>query len=348
MEIGNFMYQKSNKSGIYLASIVCLFTLFSCQKENVVKPFEFTDFIPAHYPYPILSRDSMPTEAQFLLGRKLFYDPVLSRDSSISCASCHKPELAFADTLAISPGIRGRQGMRNTPSIANVGYQKKLLRDGGLPTLEMQVLVPIQEHAEFDHDIVSISNKMLVNATYVKMSIDAYKRNPDPYVITRAIAAFERSIFSGSSKYDLYLRGQVLLSPEEKMGLDLFYGTKANCSSCHTGYLQTNQNIVNTGLYEKYEDKGAMRASFDPNDEGKFKVPSLRNVGLTPPYMHDGSFKTLEEVLDHYNKGGKNHKNKSPLIKPLNLSLEEQKALITFLHTLTDNKLKDIPEYHIQ
>ncbi|MBK7468184.1 MAG: c-type cytochrome [Saprospiraceae bacterium] len=205
-----------------------------------------------------------------------------------------------------------------------------------MPTLEMQVLVPIQEHAEFDNNIVEISDKLMTIPKYVEMSQAAYKRDPDPYVITRAISAFERTLFSGDSKYDQFLNGRTKLTAIEEQGLNLFMSNKTNCNSCHSGLLLTNQNIENNGLYSVYKDIGAMRLTQNPSDEGKFKIPSLRNIALTYPYMHDGSLKTLKEVIEHYNSGGSDHKNKNTLIKPLNLSQSEIEALVAFLSTLTD------------
>ena len=326
----------NSKFSIFNYIVISILLCNSCNKDEEGIKYDYSHFIPSHFPIPISNPDSIPTEAQFTLGKKLFFDPVLSRDGSLSCASCHKPSLAFADTVSVSAGVEGRLGNRNSPSLGNVVYQKKLLKEGGLPTLEMQVLVPIQEHAEFDNNIVEISDKLMTIPKYVEMSQAAYKRDPDPYVITRAISAFERTLFSGDSKYDQFLNGRTKLTAIEEQGLNLFMSNKTNCSNCHSGFLLTNQNIENNGLYSVYKDIGAMRLTQNPSDEGKFKIPSLRNIALTYPYMHDGSLKTLEEVIEHYNSGGSNHKNKNTLIKPLNLSQSEIEALVAFLSTLTD------------
>jgi cytochrome c peroxidase len=326
----------NSKFSIFNYIVISILLCSSCKKDEEGIKYDYSHFIPSHFPIPISNPDSIPTEAQFTLGKKLFFDPVLSRDGSLSCASCHKPSLAFADTVSVSAGVEGRLGNRNSPSLGNVVYQKKLLKEGGLPTLEMQVLVPIQEHAEFDNNIVEISDKLMTIPKYVEMSQAAYKRDPDPYVITRAISAFERTLFSGNSKYDQFLNGRTKLTAIEEQGLNLFMSNKTNCNSCHAGFLLTNQNIENNGLYSVYKDIGAMRLTQNPSDEGKFKIPSLRNIALTYPYMHDGSLKTLKEVIEHYNSGGRDHKNKNTLIKPLNLSQSEIEALVAFLSTLTD------------
>ncbi len=308
----------------------------SCGKESEGTKFNYNDFVPSHFPLPDIHPDSFPTEAKVLLGKKLFYDPILSLDSTISCASCHKSEKAFADNVALSNGVFQRPGVRNSPSLANVVYQKKLLREGGLPTLEMQILVPIQEHNEFNENILTITDKLKRDKNYRDLALSSFSREIDPFVITRSIAAFERILISGDSKYDRFSNGKEALTATEMLGKELFFSTKTNCSSCHGTFLFTNQTFENNGLYEVYKDIGRKRLTELDEDEALFKVPSLRNVALTAPYMHDGSMATLEDVLNHYNSGGKMHKNKSSLIRPLNLSEGETQALVAFLKTLSD------------
>jgi cytochrome c peroxidase len=218
----------NSKFSIFNYIVISILLCSSCNKDEEGIKYDYSHFIPSHFPIPISNPDSIPTEAQFTLGKKLFFDPILSRDGSLSCASCHKPSLAFADTVSVSAGVEGRLGNRNSPSLGNVVYQKKLLKEGGLPTLEMQVLVPIQEHAEFDNNIVEISDKLMTIPKYVEMSQAAYKRDPDPYVITRAISAFERTLFSGDSKYDQFLNGRTKLTAIEEQGLNLFMSNKTN------------------------------------------------------------------------------------------------------------------------
>jgi cytochrome c peroxidase len=292
--------------------------------------------IPAHFPTINHPEGNEFTQARWVLGKKLFYDNILSLDSSISCASCHAPELAFSDNSAFSPGIKNKPGKRNAPSLANVAYHPYLLREGGIPTLEMQVLVPIQEENEFNHNIIEIGKLLEKDSSYVKMAKAAYNRAPDYFVITRAISLFERTLISGNSKYDQYKNKKVKLSSQEKKGMSLFFSAQLNCSSCHNGFNFTNYTFKNNGLYEKYNDAGRFRFSKDSNDIALFKTPTLRNIEVTGPYMHDGSIKTLKEVIAHYNSGGKNHLNKSSLLKPLGLSPLEMNALEAFLLTLTD------------
>ena len=278
------------------------------------------------------------SRARWELGKKLFNDSILSIDKTISCGSCHYPHLAFSDSVALSPGVFKRAGVRNAPSLANIGYHPYFLREGSVPTIEMQVLVPIQEHNEFNHNIVDIARELDKDSIYVKMSLEAYNRRPDPFVISRALANYERTFMSGNSRYDQYtFQGKKkALNPTEKKGMKLFFSERLKCVNCHGGFNFTNYAIENNGLSEKYEDPGRFRLTLDSIDYAKFKVPSLRNVELTAPYMHKGQFATLEEVIEHYNKGGKNHPQKSELIQPLNLTEKEKSELLAFLKTLTD------------
>jgi cytochrome c peroxidase len=294
--------------------------------------------IPAGFPAPAIPADNEINPERFALGKKLFYDPVMSRDSSVSCASCHRPEFAFSDTQAFSKGVNDAPGTRNAPSLANVAYHPYFTREGGVPTLEMQVLVPIQEHVEFDYNILRIAERMNRDSTYRQMSQRAYNRLPDPFVITRSIACFERTLISGNSRYDEYrYRGiRSALNESEKRGMDLFFSNRTQCSSCHGGFNFTRYAFENNGLYSLYADPGRFRLTGDSSDLARFKVPSLRNVELTAPYMHDGSMATLSDVIQHYNTGGKAHPHKNPLIRPLGLTPGEKKDLESFLISLTD------------
>jgi cytochrome c peroxidase len=322
----------------------------ACQKAETVSVSNLDDYVlqvPIGFPQPEIPADNLLTKSRIELGRRLFYDPILSLDSSRSCGSCHFLELAFSDKTATSLGIENRIGLRNTPSLANVIYQKKLLREGGVPTLEMQVLVPIQEHAEFDFNIVLAAERIKNLQKYVDLSQKAYNRAPDPFVITRSIAAFERTFLSGNSRFDQYLyQGKKnAISASEKRGFELFKSEKLNCATCHEGFLFTNQAFLNNGLSENYADSGRFRLTGLESDVAIFKVPSLRNVGLTAPFMHDGSILTLELVVKHYETGGKLHPNKSPLLHPFSISASERADLVAFLMTLTDDYFVNNPDF---
>jgi cytochrome c peroxidase len=296
--------------------------------------------VPDGFPELIFPEGNELTEARWLLGKKLFFDPVLSRDSSISCASCHLPQFAFSDTAAFSPGVDGAPGTRNAPSLANVAYHPYFMREGGVPTLEMQILVPIQEHNEFDFNILLIAERLQGDSLYRAMSQTAYGREPDHFVITRAIACFERTLLSGDSAYD---RNELTSAAER--GRQLFFGEKTQCSQCHGGFNFTHYAFENNGLYEEYADPGRFRLTGLEQDRALFKVPSLRNVALTAPYMHDGSLGSLKEVVAHYSSGGAAHPNKSPLIRPLGLSAQERADLVAFLESLTDVTFVNNPKF---
>jgi len=325
-----------------------LFFLSSCQKEAnpTIIAEEQLIKIPQGFPPMEFPSDNAFTQARWELGKKLFFNPIMSIDSSISCATCHKPHLAFADERALSDGVFSRPGTRNAPSLANVGYQPYFVREGSVPSLEMQVLVPIQEHNEFNHNIVDLSSQLAAIPAYNEMSLKAYDKAIDPFVISRALANFERSLISGNSTYDQYINGnEGALNAQEKRGLNLFFGAKTNCSACHSGFNFTDYSFQNNGLYENYNDLGRMRFTKDSADMALFKVPSLRNVALTKPYMFDGQFASLKEVLEHYNSGAKNHPNKSPEIVPLNLSAAELADLEVFLQSLSDYEFISDPRW---
>lgn len=293
---------------------------------------------PEGFPPIPFPPDNEFSQARWELGKRLFYDPVLSVDSSLSCGSCHHLELGFADDRAFSPGVENRPGVRNASALINLAYQPYYLREGGLTTLEMQILVPIQEENEFAHNIVDIAQELQQDSSYVRMSLEAYGRQPDAYVITRAISTFERTLVSGDSPYDrwMYQDCKTALTPSQDRGRQLFFSDKTNCSNCHGGLNFTNYDIENNGLYLNYADIGAMRFTNDSSDLGSFKIPTLRNIAVTAPYMHDGSILSLEAVVEHYDRGGSGHFNQNPLVRPLHLTADEKRDLVAFLESLTD------------
>jgi cytochrome c peroxidase len=318
-----------------IAALFLLVLLTGCMQEDF--DFFYPDFsyeIPqVNYP-----GDNADDSLRVKLGRHLFYDPALSLDSTISCASCHIQAFGFADTASQSLGVAGRRGRRNSPSLVNVAFAPYFMREGGVHSLEMQVLVPIQEHEEFDFNILEIVDRLKQNPQYTTWSMQAYGREMDAFVLTRAIAAFERHMVSFNAPFDRYLskRGRMALSAEAVQGMALFYSDSLACGSCHAGVLMTNFSFGNNGLYETYSDPGRFRVTGNPEDIGVFKVPSLRNVALTAPYMHDGSMRRLDDVLDHYSRGGYRHINKDGRVRGFTLSDADRRALLAFLHSLTD------------
>lgn len=296
-------------------------------------------YLPPGFTTPPQPADNVADSLRVALGKRLFFDPILSRDSSIHCGSCHKPEFAFADTLAISPGVQGRLGFRNAPSLANVGYQPRLLRDGTIKSIEMQAIVPIQEHAEMDFSMPEAAARLARHPVYAGLCMQAYGRAPDPWALTRALAAFQRTLISGDAAWDReFTQGaQAALSPLALQGWQVFSDPAVGCSGCHAGGLFTDHSLRNNGLASTAADSGRARISGLPEDRGVFQVPSLRNAGLTPPYMHDGRFRTLEDVVAHYDRGGDGLPGQDALVRPLHLTAQQKKALVEFLRTgLTD------------
>ena len=320
---------------VFIVSVLA----FSCVGNMPEPVYPWLD-PPSHFPVVTHPEDNQLTLERWELGRRLFFETKLSIDDNKSCASCHLPSTAFATNFPTNKGANQAEGTRNSPSLANVGYHPYFTREGGVPTLEMQVLVPIQEENEFHNNILDIVDSLMLDQSYVDDALEAYNSEITPFVITRAISCFERTLISGCSSYDRYLSGdESALSSEELNGLHIF--ENKGCINCHSGQLLSGFEILNNGLYEEYEDPGLFNLTNDPNDIGKFKVPSLRNIAITHPYMYDGSLATLDDVLDHYVSGGSNHPNKSNLIIPIELNDEERADLKAFLNALTDHSFID-------
>ncbi len=325
-----------------------LMLLASSCKPDEVDPLDgpYNLVLPAGFPSMNIPADNELTVKRVELGKMLFYDKALSRDSSVSCASCHLQSNAFSDIVSISDGIEGRKGMRNSPALFNLGYHPYFFYDGGVPTLELQVLAPVQDVNEMDHDFLQAVERLAENPKYQEMGQIAYGRSFDAFVLTRAIGAFERTMVSGNSAFDKYTNGNSsALNESAKRGLDLFNSERLSCSGCHSGFNFTDYTFKNNGLYIQYPDSGRMRVTALPDDRDKFKVPSLRNIALTAPYMHDGSFASLPEVIEHYNSGGAANPHKDERIQPLLLTSQEKSDLLEFLYSLTDNEFITNPEF---
>ncbi|MCS6916472.1 MAG: cytochrome c peroxidase [Chitinophagales bacterium] len=324
-----------------IAATVIVSALFGCTwEETPIDPGQQVVMpdLPLGFPMPPIPADNELTPYRIELGRRLFHDPILSRDSTVACASCHHADKKMTDGLAKSIGIYGQTGIRNSISLLNAAYQPYLFWDGGVPTLELQVLAPIHDPREMDFDINLVVERLRRHPQYPALFRQAYDADPSPYTLTRAIACFERSLYSQTTRYDryVYANDTSALTASEKRGMNLFFSERAECFHCHSGFLFTDFSFRNNGLYEKYADSGRARITLNPADVGKFKVPSLRNLAYTAPYMHDGSLATLQEVVEHYNSGGKNHPNKSVFVLKLNLTEQEKQDLINFLLSLSD------------
>jgi cytochrome c peroxidase len=338
------------KALLFLIATVGIISISGCSRDQSLQVPEMTAYtldIPPGFPQPEIPGDNQLTENRVKLGKMLFFDKTLSLDSTISCGSCHFQEFAFADPRRLSLGVNDSLSIRNSMPLFNLAYAQSLFWDGGVPTLELQVLAPIEDHREMNLGLQEAVKRIQANPKYVEWFQKAYNREPDLYGLVRAIAAFERTMISGNSRYDQYaFQGKKsALNEAELRGMTVFFGETAECFHCHTGFNFTDQSFQNNGLYAEYPDQGRGRITSRTSDIGRFKVPSLRNIEKTAPYMHDGSFNTLEDVINHYMSGGKNHPNQSPLIRPFTLSPQEKSDLIAFLKSLTDDSFLQNPKF---
>jgi cytochrome c peroxidase len=319
-------------------------------------PFVFGRFeIPADNPLTVESVE---------LGRQLFYDRRLSGNNTVSCATCHQQRLAFTDGRRTGIGVSGRPLSFNSMSLANLLWgAQRFFWNGRAATLEEQALVPIQHPDEMGEDLQRLVAELGADDDYPTLFEAAYGEI-SAASIARALASFQRTLVSSNSRYDQFLRGEIALSAQEELGRKLFMAHPdvkvslrgANCIDCHSQFLTSGfsaglDGFSNNGLDdEQHLQAGLEAVTGNPAHRGMFKVPTLRNIALTAPYMHDGRFATLEEVLHHYNGGVHRSSTLSPLIAEasnrdaessegisLHLSEEEQAAIIVFLHTLTDN-----------
>jgi len=294
-----------------------------------------------------IPEDNPQTPAKVELGRRLFYDPRLSKDGTVACASCHKPEFAFSDGgKAVSTGIFGRKGSRNAPTLTNVGFRRHLFWEGRSPRLELQAVGPLTAHNEMGLEPEELAQRLSAIPEYAQAFQEVFGEPPTLKTTTYAIAAFERTLVSYNSPFDRYHAGdERALSEAALRGMALFFSEKGDCFHCHVGPDFTDDEPHNTALYTVYKDVGLARATGKDEDVGKFKTPTLRNVALTAPYMHDGSIKTLREAVQHYNRGGEPNLNADALIRPLGLTDQEVDDLVAFLEALTDTSFTTNPAF---
>ena len=276
------------------------------------------------------------------LGQMLFNDPILSSDRSIQCASCHLPEFSFADTATVSKGVGGALGTRNTPAITNMSARASFFWDGRAATLEQQVLMPIQTENEMNLPISIAVERLREDEQYRKYFKKVFRQKPDSTNLAAALAAFVRSLETGSTPFDRYVhRNKTAMSESAVRGRVVFMN-KGKCFDCHFTPDFTGDEFRNIGLFNgsTLNDTGRYGVTKIESDKGKFKVPGLRNVALTAPYMHNGQFKTLKEVIDYYDRPDdfKLHSigRDSLLNKPLDLTPTEKEDLEAFLHALTE------------
>ena len=291
--------------------------------------------LDAYMPIP---PDNPLTAGKVELGRRLFFDKRLSRDHTVSCGTCHLPELAFTDEEPVAVGIEGQKGTRRTPRLINRGYGRAFFWDGRAATLEEQALMPIPNPIEMDLPLADAVERVAADAEYRAAFEEAFGGAPTGEAMGRAIASYVRTIVSGGSPYDRYVAGDMsALTEAQKRGLALFRG-KAACAICHVGPNLTDEEFHNTGVGWKHgepKDLGRFAETGDEADRGAFKTPTLREVASAGPYMHDGSLETLEDVVDFYSDGGEGNAYLDEEMMRLDLSDEEKADLVEFLRALS-------------
>ena len=299
-------------------------------------------------PVPPIPLSNLETPAKVALGKKLFFDPKLSVNGAISCAFCHMPKVGYADPKPFSIGVGGKRGGRNAPPVLNAAYMNLQFWDGRAGSLEEQALGPLTNPVEMANPNTQAVVERLRKIPYYHQTFqDVFGGDVSSDSIAEAIAAYERTLVTPNSPYDKFLMGnKSALSSKQMKGLVLFKG-KARCVLCHSGALLSDQVYHNLGVPQTGPlpaDVGRYAVTHNPRDKGKFRTPSLRNIALTAPYMHDGVFKTLGQVVDFYNKGGGRspYATKDILLVPLHLSITEKKELIAFLQALTGETTEEM------
>jgi len=302
-------------------------------------PFGFPDMIVP---------DNNPTTIEGVsLGDKLFHDKILSGDESQSCSSCHKKEFGFSDENRFSEGIDGLLGDRSASTIINAGWNTRNFWDGRAITLEDQAFGPVVNPIEMHDTWPNVENKLNANSEYKQLFKDAFNIDYiDSTHVSMAIAQFERTLISANSKFDKYLRGETQLTASELAGYAIFNSEKGDCFHCHGTQMFMDNLFHNNGLDpEPFTDLGLGKITNNASDNAKFKTPTLRNIEFSAPYMHDGRFSTLEDVVEHYNSGGEYSLTVDPLMKKLGVGLQltnqEKQDLVAFLKTLTDSDFID-------
>jgi len=313
----------------------------TCEDQNAT-PMNFS--FPSNFPNPDIPIFNPTTEEGVSLGRHLFYDPILSSDNTVSCASCHKQEYAFSDNKEFSFGVNGVIGERHAPTIINSIFSTDFDWDGKSTSLEDQAIRPIFNELELhNNNWEEVINRLNMSDIYPDLFCTAFGAEEiDSMHIIMAIAQFERSIVSYNSKFDKWLNGEIMFTEEEIDGFNIYATERGDCFHCHPIGLFTDNIFHNNGLDTDFEDLGRYNVTGNPLDQGLFKSPTLRNIEFSAPYMHDGRFSTLEEVIDHYNFGGHPSSTVDPLMKYVGVGLllsdEEKANLKAFLLTLSDEE----------
>lgn len=346
--------------------LMILFFLSSCRKDKVgFKATPYSLEIPSHFPEMVIPSDNPMTTEGVELGRYLFYEKQLSGDNSIRCASCHLPQHSFSDPNQFSKGISGISGTRQSMALINLGWESFFFWDGRKSSLEQQILEPVPNPIEMHQSWKDATAKLNADLSYRNRFFRAFNEEGiDSIKVAKALAQFIRTMISSESKFDVMYKFEnkipltntektILLAVdnEEWAGYDLFKSLNgADCFHCHNGPLMRVKKFSNNGLDETFSDIGRGGITGNQNDQGKFKVPTLRNIALTAPYMHDGRFSSLDEVIEHYSSGIKHSTTIDPLIEfasqgGVQLDSQEKFLLKKFLLTLTDYNFINNPKF---
>lgn len=346
----------------------CLFTLlfFNCGNEDsdgyspTPSPLEIPQLFSDNIIDPIIPFNNPQTLEGIALGKKLFFDPILSANGTQACASCHAPQNAFTDSATFSVGIDGVSGNRNSMPLFNLAwnYDENFFWDGRVFSLEHQALEPVTNPVEMHNTWEEVVNRLKNHENYPTLFKQAFGNNTiTKELVTKAIAQFERTLISANSRFDQYSLGQITLTDQELNGLNVFMSEdKGDCFHCHgnpNNPLWTDNIFHNNGLDATFSDNGLGDVTGDPNDNGKFKSPSLRNLAYTAPYMHDGRFATLDEVINHYSEGLVHSPTIDPLMKKVNqggvqLTPQDKADLKAFLLSLSDPSFLNNPNFNNQ
>lgn len=340
---------------------------FACDPDPVEEPVVFDPTLATvnlrDFPDPTFPADNKPTVQGVMLGRMLFYEKLLSKDGSQACADCHRQPDGFSDSLQFSVGVEKMNGKRQAMPVMNLAWHKNgMFWDGRAPLVRDQALKPIQDPLEMNETLANVVAKLSAEKKYRDQFIRAFgDATVTEERIGRAIEQFEFTMITNNSKYDQFKRGEATLTDSEERGRGLFFtefdpsGVKkgAECFHCHATFNFTNDEYMNNGLdaAADQKDEGRMKVTLDPADKAKFKTPTLRNIARTAPYMHDGRFKTLEEVVDHYNLGVKDSPTADFLLQynlqpgGLKLTAQDKADLVAFMKTLTDTEFLANPAF---
>ena len=352
---------------IKIALLISILFFLACEKNDIdvnssysptPAPLNIPELFKEKILPPLIPVSNPQTNEGIFLGKKLFFDPILSADGTQACADCHAPENAFTDADRFSEGIDKIKGSRNSMPIFNTAwnYDEKFFWDGRAFSLENQALEPVKNPIEMHNTWIFAMESLQKNSEYPELFFNAFGTSKiDSMLVTNALAQFERTLISGNSRFDKHLQNKITLTDSELNGFDIFMSeTKGDCFHCHgnaNNPLWTDNIFHNNGLDAVFTDLGLGKITGDPADNGKFKTPSLRNLKFTAPYMHDGRFQTLDQVINHYSEGLVNSPTIDPLMKAVNrggvqLSESEKIDLKNFLLSLSDDEFINNPEFN--